>query len=241
MKISRIFILILFFSGFVFSQDENKKNSNNLVFDGNMEFQKDKYAEAEFNYRKAYSYDSLNHKAPYNLGNSLYKNNLPQEARFNFSKSLDKLESKEELHKAFHNLGNTYMQEENYQGAVDNFKKALLNNPDDEETRYNYVLAKELLKNQNNNKDKKDNKDNKDNKDKEKNKDQNQDKKDKDQEKQDKKDDKSKSENKPSKQDISPQQLKNILEAMSKEEKKVQEKINKRKLKGNPKSNKKDW
>ena len=66
------------------------------------------------------------------------------------------------------------MQEENYQGAVDNFKKSLLNNPDDEETRYNYVLAKELLKNQNNNKDKKDNKDNKDNKDKEKNKDQNQ-------------------------------------------------------------------
>ena len=150
------------------------------------------------------------------------------------------LSSKEELHKAFHNLGNTYMQEENYQGAVDNFKKALLNNPDDEETRYNYVLAKELLKNQNNNKDKKDNKDNKDNKDKEKNKDQNQDKKDKDQEKQDKKDDKSKSENKPSKQDISPQQRKNILEAMSKEEKKVQEKINKKKFKGNPKSNKKD-
>ena len=58
-----------------------------------MEFQKDKYAEAEFNYRKAYSYDSLNYKAPYNLGNSLYKNNLPQDARFNFSKSLEKLES----------------------------------------------------------------------------------------------------------------------------------------------------
>ena len=60
-------------------------------------------------------------------------------------------------------------------------------------------------------------------------------------EKEFKNDVKSKSENKPSKQDISPQQLKNILEAMSKEEKKVQEKINKKKFKGNPKSNKKDW
>ena len=40
------------------------------------------------------------------------------------------------------------MQEENYQGAVDAFKRSLLNNPNDEETRYNYVLAKELLKNQ---------------------------------------------------------------------------------------------
>ena len=28
------------------------------------------------------------------------------------------------------------------------FKNALLNNPSDDETRYNYVLAKELLKNQ---------------------------------------------------------------------------------------------
>ena len=216
MKMSRIFILILFFSGFIFSQEENKKNSNNLVFDGNIQFQNDKFAEAEFKYRKAYSYDSLNYKAPYNLGNSLYKNNLSNEARFNYSKSLEKLKTKEELHKAFHNLGNTFMQEQNYQGAVDNFKKALLNNPEDEETRYNYVLAKELLKNQNNNKDNKDKKDKKDNKDKEKNKDkdQNQDKKDENQKQKDKKEDKS--ENKPSKQDISPQQLKNILEAFSK-------------------------
>ena len=44
------------------------------------------------------------------------------------------------------------------------------------------------------------------------------------------------------KPEISPQQLKNILEAMNKEEKKVQEKVNKKKMKGSPKkSNKKDW
>ena len=242
MKMNRILILIIFCSGIVLSQDENRKDSNNLVFDGNIEFQKDKFSEAEFNYRKAFSFDSLNYKAPYNLGNSLYKNNLSQEAIFNYSKSIEKLKSKEELHKAFHNLGNTFMKDENYQGAVDNFKKALLNNPDDEETRYNYVLAKELLKKQNNNKkDNKNNKDNKDNKDKENNKDQKQDKKNQEEDKKDKKDDKSESKNNPSKQDISPQQLKNILEAMSKEEKKVQEKINKKKFKGNPKSNKKDW
>ena len=73
------------------------------------------------------------------MGNSLYKNNLSNEARFNYNQSLAKLNSKEDLHKAFHNLGNTFMKDKNYQGAVDNFKKALLNNPDDEETRYNYV------------------------------------------------------------------------------------------------------
>ena len=67
---------MLLFSGILFSQDENRKDSNNFVFDGNNDFQKDKYQDAEYNYRKAVSYDSLNYRAPYNLGNSLYKNNL---------------------------------------------------------------------------------------------------------------------------------------------------------------------
>ena len=245
MKMNKNLLIILFFSGLIFAQDEDQKNSNNLVFDGNIEFQKDKFSSAEYNYRKAYSIDSLNYQAPYNLGNSLYKNNLSNEARFNYNQSLAKLNSKEDLHKAFHNLGNTFMKDKNYQGAVDNFKKALLNNPDDEETRYNYVLAKELLKNQKNkndkNKDNKDNEDKKDNKDNKDNKDQ--DKKnedDKDENKQ-KQDDKSKPKNNPSQKQISPQQLKSILEAMSKEEKKVQDKVNKKKFKGNPKPNKKDW
>ena len=173
MKTTRLFTALFFIFAISFSQDEDKKSSNNFVFDGNLEFQKERFSDAEYNYRKATSFDSLNYKAPYNLGNSLYKNNLSNEARFSYNKSIKKLNDKEDLHKAYHNLGNTFMKDKNYQGAVDSFKKALLNNPDDEETRYNYVLAKELLKNQNNNKDNKDNKENKDNKDKEKNKDQN--------------------------------------------------------------------
>jgi Ca-activated chloride channel family protein len=40
---------------------------------------------------------------------------------------------------------------------------------------------------------------------------------------------------------LSPQQIKNILEAMSNEEKKVQEKLNTKKIKGRPKRNQKDW
>ncbi len=152
MKTTRLFTALFFIFAISFSQDEDKKSSNNFVFDGNLEFQKERFSDAEYNYRKATSFDSLNYKAPYNLGNSLYKNNLSNEARFSYNKSIKKLNDKEDLHKAYHNLGNTFMKDKNYQGAVDSFKKALLNNPDDEETRYNYVLAKELLKNQNNNK-----------------------------------------------------------------------------------------
>ncbi len=55
------------------------------------------------------------------------------------------------------------MQNEDYQNAVNSFKNALLNNPSDDETRYNYVLAKELLKNQQKDNKKDDKKDDKKN------------------------------------------------------------------------------
>ena len=49
------------------------------------------------------------------------------------------------------------------------------------------------------------------------------------------------SEKKPQPNKISPEQLKNLLKAMDNEEKKVQKKINKNKIKGTPVKNKKDW
>ena len=58
----------------------------------------------------------------------------------------------------------------------------------------------------------------------------------------DKKDDKKdEKKNKPKPNQISPEQLKNLLKAMNNEEKKVQDKVNKNKVKGVPVKNKKDW
>ena len=242
MKI-RISIFFILFVSFSFSQNDQEKKSNNLVFDGNIQFDNKDFEIAEYKYRVAKSLDSLNYNAPYNLGNSLYKNNMGVDAQIMYKSALKKRSSKENKHKGFHNLGNTYMQKEDYQNAVNSFKQALLNNPSDDQTRYNYVLAKELLKKQNDDKDNKDNKDNTD-KDKE-NKSDN--KKEDENGKDDQKDqnqdnkDKSKQPQKPKQDQISPQQLKNLLEAINKQEKKVQDKVNKKKFKGTPKSNKKDW
>ena len=243
---NRIILILLFFCIKVNSQEiAINKDSNNLTLDGNVEFADKNLIEAEKFYRKSISKDSLNIKASYNLANSFYRSELKQEAINQYKSSIEKTKSKETRHKSFHNLGNIYMQNEDYQNAVNSFKNALLNNPTDDETRYNYALAKELLKNeQKDNKkddnDKKDDKDKKKDKDKDK-KDDQKEKKDKQKEK-DKKDDKNndKKENpKPNK--ISPEQLKNLLKAMDNQEKKVQQKINKKKIKGSPVKNKKDW
>jgi tetratricopeptide (TPR) repeat protein len=240
MKKYKLLFAILSF-GLMSAQNNIEKKSNNLVFDGNIEFEKKDLELAEYKFRKAKAIDSFNYNAPYNLGNSLYENKLVNDAELMYKKALKINSSKENKFKSLHNLGNIYLQKEDYQNAVNAFRSALLNNPHDEETRYNYVLAKELLKKQNQNQDKnKDQKDQKDQKDKNQDQKENEgenDKKDKDQ----KNKDGDKNPQEPKKNQISPQQLKNLLEAMNKEEKKVQDKVNKKKFKGNPKSNKKDW
>ena len=237
---NRIILILLFFIIKVNSQEiAINKDSNNLTLDGNVEFADKNLIEAEKFYRKSISKDSLNIKASYNLANSFYRSELKQEAINQYKSSIKKTKSKETLHKSFHNLGNIYMQNEDYQNAVNSFKNALLNNPTDDETRYNYALAKELLKNEQKD-NKKDDKDKKKDKDKDK-KDDQKEKKDKQKEK-DKKDDKNNDKKeKPKPNKISPEQLKNLLKAMDNQEKKVQQKINKKKMKGSPVKNKKDW
>ena len=250
-------LLLLVSVFFIFKSNAQEiaidKESNNLTLDGNIEFAENNLVEAESLYRKSISKDSLNLKAVYNMGNSFYKNELKDEAINQYRSSIKKTTDKDLLHKSFHNLGNVFMQNEDYQNAVDSFKKALLNKPSDDETRYNYVLAKELLKNQQKNnkkddKDKKNDKDKKEDKEKKNDKDKKNDKNKKDDKKEEeKKDNKSekkndnKENNNPKPNKISPEQLKNLLKAMDNEEKKVQNKVNKNKVKGSPIKNKKDW
>lgn len=252
------YIVLLFFCIKINSQSNTiDKESNNLTLDGNIEFSEKNLIEAEALYRKSISKDSTNIAASYNLANSFYNKELNQEALNQYRSSIKKAKDKTTLHKSFHNLGNLFMKNKDYQNAVNSFKNALLNNPKDDETRYNYVLAKELLKNQQKNnkkddKDKKNDKDKKDDKDKKNDKDNKGDNK-KDEKKNDKKEenkndnkkkdnkDNKNEKNKPKPNKISPEQLKNLLKAMDNEEKKVQKKVNKNKVKGVPVKNKKDW
>lgn len=246
MKKVNLIVLLSCFVSLSAQQTKINKESNNLTLDGNIEYVEDNLIEAEALYRKSISKDSMNLAAKYNLGNSFYSNKLNEEALNQYRLSIKNSNDKSTLHKSYHNLGNLYMQSEDYQNAMDSFKNALLNNPEDDETRYNYVLAKELLKNQDNNKkDDKDNKNDKDKKDNKENKkgEDKEDKKEKDKQKNNRNNDTDNSDKnkKPRQNKISPNQLENLLKAMDNEEKNVLKKVNKNKIKGKPIKNKKDW
>jgi len=234
------------------------QEKDNYLPKGNENFAEKNYVDAEANYRISQAKFTKKATASYNLGAAIYKQNQPSEAKYQFVKAIKDAKTKPEKYQAFHNLGNSFMKEKDYSNAVEAYKNALRNNPNDEQTRYNFALAKKMLKDNppknDNKKDKDKNKDKKDDK-----KDQDKDKKDdkKDQDNKDKKDDKKDGNDKKDKKDdqnkgdqdkpqpkpsgASKQRIDNLLDAVNNEEKKVQEKVNAQKVQANPKKPEKDW
>jgi hypothetical protein len=249
--------------------DPQLSESNGYVFEGNS-IVEDDFIGAEKKYRLAVSTKQNNAIGSFNLGNAYYNSELYDEALFRHLEAAQNSTSKPEKHKAYHNIGTILMQKKQCKEAVSAFKNALRNNPEDDESRYNLALAQECAKEQggdgdgddeDKDKDKDENKDDKNDSDEKQDKDdKNKDEGDKDdknegedkededgkpkddkgdQKNNDPKDDKGKPQQQPGK--LSPQQVKNLLEAMNNEEKKVQEKMNASKTKGVKVKTEKDW
>lgn len=267
---------------FSFSQEDKEKQaeiatkkSNNYIAEANDLAFSDKFISAEVEYRKAISEKPTTVAGTYNLGHSYFEKGNFEEALYRNEQAAKNATDKLEKQKAYHNIGNILMENKKCKEAVEAYKNALRNNPKDEETRYNFAIAKECAKKQEeenqNNKDQDDKSDeeekkeeNKDDQNKEDQK-ENEDKKDdqgeqdkkegedeKDEEgkpKEDKKDEGEQGENenkqpqqpKPQPGQMSPQQIKNLLQDMENQEQKVQEKVNAQKAKGAKVQTDKDW
>jgi len=253
------------------AKEKALRASKNLTWEANQELSSDNFIKAEAEYRKAISKSDENSVAPYNLGNAYYKNDSYSEAFGRFKQAGELASQKDDKHKAFHNMGNVFMKSKEYDKAIEAYKEALRNNPSDEETRYNLALAKELAKKEKEKQkdgDEEEEKDQKDKKeedqDKEKKGDNEEDQQKEDENKKDGDEgDQEKEENKkgegddkkeqpkqgqqpeeqkqPRPNQLSPQQIKNLLEAMQNEERKVQEKMDAKKVKGVKTKNVKDW
>ena len=254
----KVILGLFFFSSFLYGQQTAAtKTQDNHIFNGNLSHQEKSFSTAELHYRKALSEAPSNVIAHHNMGNSLYESKLMGEAFNSFKTAVNQSEQKAEKHSALHNLGNVFMKNKDYSRAAETYKEALRNDPTDNETRYNYALAKKLMKDQ----EQKQDQDKDQDQDQDKKKNQDQDKKDPNQEKDsdkdeqeddngqpkdepsDKKEPQDPKENtpQPNPTQLSPQQIQSLLEAMSKEEKKVQEKVQEQKVKPIKPKSKIDW
>ncbi len=243
--LSAFFVLAVATAGKIHAQDDPA-----LIRQGNKNYDKGKFSDAEQNYMKSLEKNKDSYKGTFNLGDAYYKQGKYKEAINQFEQLTTKKVSKDTLAKAYHNLGNAYVQEYKSQprnivndsanadkekmltDGIEAYKKALRNNPNDEDTRYNLSYANQLLKQQQKqnqqNKNKKDqNKDKKDNKDKDKDKKDKNDNSDKKQEKQ--------------QQQMTKEDAKRLLDASNNEEKNTQDKLKKEKASGKKTQIEKDW
>lgn len=152
---------------------------------GNKVFRSGDAAKSEVEYRKAIAKNAANSQAVYNLACALMQQQKDSDAIATFQKAAQMEKSKQRRFLSYHNMGCILQRHQLYKDAIEAYKQALRLNPSDDETRYNYVLCKRLLKNQpqDNKNDQQDKKEKKEQQDKQQ--DQNKDKdKDKDKEKQ---------------------------------------------------------
>ncbi len=226
---------------------------------GNRDFRRENYKEADIDYRKALVKDSTSFAANYNLANTLYR----QGDYTNAAASLKKIEAAAPAsgHSAdyYFNLGDVALANKDYKAAVEAFTASLLLRPDDMDAKENYVYARKMLENQEqndggggndqnqdknnqdkNNQDEDRNQDGQDNNNQDQDNDRNQDGQDKDDPEDRNGDDQNDNgdpnrdqpQNQPRNdngQGISPQAAQQMLQAIQAKEKETQDKVNKEK------------
>lgn len=229
-----IYILALLSISVAMSAQTDRKE----VRSGNRQFRRENYKEAEISYRKALVKDSLSFAANYNLANVLYRGEHYDEAGKVMETVRDAAPASEHGADYFFNAGDIALAKKDYAAAVDAFKQSLLLNPGDLQAKENYIYARKMLENQQQNgggqdnqqnQDQQQNQDNQDNQDNQQDRNDNQQNQDQqnNQDQQDSQDGRNGQQPQPVK--ISPQQAQQMLKAMQAKEKETQDKVNREK------------
>lgn len=144
MKRLMILILALAFAVTVPAQTDRKE-----VRAGNKAFRKGDFRKSEIDYRKAVLKDSLSVAAQYNLASSLYRQDDyegAQKALSSIAETVSGIEAAGTKADFYFNQGDVALAKKDYASAVKSFRQSLLLRPDDMDAKENYIYAKEMLR-----------------------------------------------------------------------------------------------
>lgn len=129
-----------------------------LVREGNKQFERRNFRTAINRYEEALEHDSLSYEAQYNRANATaqYLINTPSDTtrrteRWRISNAYydalaaDTLLGATQRAEVLRNLGESLFMQQKYEAALNSFRESLLLNPDDTETKHNYILAKRIV------------------------------------------------------------------------------------------------
>lgn len=144
MKRLMILILALASAVTVSAQTDRKE-----VRAGNKAFRKGDFRKSEIDYRKAVLKDSLSVAAQYNLASSLYRQDDyegAQKALSSIAETVPGIEAAGTKADFYFNQGDVALAKKDYASAVKSFRQSLLLRPDDMDAKENYIYAKEMLR-----------------------------------------------------------------------------------------------
>ena len=245
MKRLMILILALVSAVTVSAQTDRKE-----VRAGNKAFRKGDFRKSEIDYRRAVLKDSLSVAAQYNLASSLYRQDDyegAQKALSSIAETVSGIEAAGTKADFYFNQGDVALAQKDYASAVKSFRQSLLLRPDDMDAKENYIYAKEMLRqsqdnqggqdgdnsqNQDdqNNQNNQNNQDNRDNQDNQDNQDNNQQQNNNNQQQNNQNQQNPQDQNNAAAEgNISRQQARQMLNAIQAKEKETQDKVKKEK------------
>ena len=224
---------------------------------GNKNYEKGLFSESEVAYKKALSKNAKFEQAQFNLSDALFKQERYDESISILNNLISNTEDAGIKSDSYYNLGNNFLQQQKLEEAAKSYKNCLRLNPSDEEARYNLAKTLSLLnkeQQQENNQSQEDNQE--DNQEKQ---DQNSGETDSQEDENNQNDanpnnqgneqgregdENQENQNKESDlsgEDLSRQEMERILDALEREEQKVQEEMKKMKVKSKTRTIEKDW
>ena len=144
MKRLMILILALVSAVTVSAQTDRKE-----VRAGNKAFRKGDFRKSEIDYRRAVLKDSLSVAAQYNLASSLYRQDDDegaQKALSSIAETVSGIEAAGTKADFYFNQGDVALAQKDYASAVKSFRQSLLLRPNDMDAKENYIYAKEMLR-----------------------------------------------------------------------------------------------
>ena len=221
-----LIIYIVFSCVTTFSQ-----NKIELLNQGNEHYQNEEFDNAEYYYKKALEKDNTYFKGNLNTGHSLFKQAVSliqkqdttskiklEEAEQFYKNCVELSENKNEKAESYYNTGNAQLLSGKIDKCIESYKNSLRLVPENMKTKHNLALAQSI-----------------------KNKQEQEKKEEKQEEKQEQeKEKKEEKQEEKKKEDLSKEEIEQILNALEREEKEVQEDMQKKKGSGNGKLLK-DW
>ncbi len=198
-----------------------QQQGNLYLRKGNKAYDAKNYKDAEADYEKALHDKSAAVKGKFNLGDAYFRQGQYDQAVEAYKQALSLTKDKILTAHAYHNIGNCEMEQKKYEEGIKQYENSLLNNPSDDDTRYNLAYAQDKLKQQ---QQKQNNQQQKQ---------QNQQQNQQQQQKQDNDKQQQKQPQQQQQQNISQQDAQRILDALNNDEKNLQAQMQKKKA--NPK------